>query len=315
MFHEKRGLEIGFENLQMSPHSVILPYKSIIQTKDVQKKHTLRIVFRPGLSRTEVYLENFEFFILMRVLEEIMYFVDCITDSKKQFAEEIAKDSEEMQAFYDIKKQHKILKRSMKSESEVKLILKDIEIVMPRGSRSNDYVRFQVEEAEITISRLPLMLGSKERVFTVPTTTKIQKPMKDKLVADMFKDSLKKVMLESTQIVGPIKGITMSLKHGEDDFEIPLAVLRQIDLVIAVPEEKHVDKWEVQAILELKLTDMDLVSNVGNLVKLSFVFEDNADEVSPFIKIEKKWYKQIEMKIGVKEGAFSLQSLKTENKS
>lgn len=153
-FQENKGFEIGFENLQMSPHSVILAYKSIIQTKDVQKKHTLKILFKPKLSLTEIHLENFVFYILMRVIDEIVYFIDCVVDDKKAFAEFIARDSEEMKAYYEIKKKHKIRNRSTNSDSKIKLITKDIEIVMPRSSRSNDFVRFKATEGEVTISRL-----------------------------------------------------------------------------------------------------------------------------------------------------------------
>lgn len=151
-FQENRGFEIGFENLQMSPHSVILSYKSIIQTKDLQKKHVLKIFFKPKESLTEIYLENFMFYILMRVIDEITYFIDCIVDGKKTFAEEISKDSEEMKTYYEIKKHHNFLKRILKSDSKTKLIIKDIEIIMPRTSRSNDFVRFKAEEGEVTIS-------------------------------------------------------------------------------------------------------------------------------------------------------------------
>jgi hypothetical protein len=149
----------------------------------------------------------------------------------------------------------------------------------------------------------------------VPATTAVDKKIKDKHVADLFIDQLKQVLLESTQIAGPIKGIQMSIRHGEDEYEIPMATLDQLDLVVAVPEEKRFKGWEIQAKLEIKLSNLELISNVGNLVKLSFVFEDNSDEISPFIKLEKKWYKQIEMKIGVKEGGLNIQALKTENKS
>jgi hypothetical protein len=137
----------------MSPHSVILAYKSIIQTKDLQKKHTLKIIFKPKESLTEIYLENFVFYILMRVIDEIVYFIDSIVEGKKAFVAEICRDSEEMQAYYEIKKQHKMLKRSQKSDSRTKLILKDVEMVMPRTSRSNDFVRFRAEDGEVTISR------------------------------------------------------------------------------------------------------------------------------------------------------------------
>lgn len=149
----------------------------------------------------------------------------------------------------------------------------------------------------------------------MPATTNIVRPIRDKHIADLFIGQMKQVCIESTQILGPIKGVLMSIRHGDDDFEIPMATLDQLDLVVAVPEEKHVDNWEIQAKVEIKLSNLELVSNVGNLVKLTSVFEDNSDEISPFIKLEDKWYKQIEMRIGVKEGGLNIQALKTENKS
>lgn len=151
----------------------------------------------------------------------------------------------------------------------------------------------------------------------MPSHTDVHKTMKDKHVADLFdgRGEIGQTLRESTQIVGPLKGITMSIQHGEDSFDIPMATLQHLDLAVAVPEEKIVNGWEIQAKVDIKLSNLELISNIGNLVKLSFVFEDNSDEMSPFIKGAKKWYKKVDMRIGVKEGALNIHSLKTENKN
>lgn len=145
----------------------------------------------------------------------------------------------------------------------------------------------------------------------MPEVTDTNILIKDKHVADQYKGQMCKRVLDALVIGGPLKGVQMLISNeveGED--EVHMASLESATLNVLVPDERVVNGWEIQAKVEIKVENVKMLSNVANMVKMSFIFEDNSDEMSPFVKEDAKWYKRIAMDIGVSSGYVNLNALK-----
>lgn len=165
-YQSNKGIDVGFENLQICPHSVIQQYMTIIKHSNVSKKHTVRITFAPQEHKTMIHINNTEAIVIMRVIDEIIYFFDTIKETKKVFVTKIANDSKEMQMIYRVMKKHKKIQKAAHRDSQTVFKLEDVDIIMPRHSQSEAYIRFKVREANLTISTLQITQKTKTTVST-----------------------------------------------------------------------------------------------------------------------------------------------------
>jgi hypothetical protein len=300
-YKQNSSLEATFKDFQVCPHSVIPKYQTIIKNPNVQNKQIIGVEFRSQEDTTVVKLGNLQIFILMRVIDEIESFTDTITDEKNLFVAKLAEIHPEMDALLRIIKEQKKKKTAEKSTSKTKIELENIDVIFPRHSKSEAYVRFHIPKGELVFS-------STQHPYCVPDTNVIQKAVKDKHVADILPRSIHR--LDSILVEG--KGLNMGLfiMHEGDTQEICLSDIQQCGITLTIPSEKEVNGWKVNAVMDLKIGQMRISFKVGNMVKLSLIMDDNSDEESPFIKLKHNWYKDIELTFSIDSGSSQISILK-----
>ncbi len=147
-------MEICFEDLNVCPHSVTPKYQSIIKNPNVQKKHVIKIRLKPQENKTDIDLGNLEIFILLRVIDEIDYFITSISENSKAFADALAKDHDEIRALFLVRDKNKKNKASEKRPSKTILNLTDIDFIFPRHSKSDAHLRAKIGTGQITFGTL-----------------------------------------------------------------------------------------------------------------------------------------------------------------
>lgn len=151
---QNNSMSFEFEDLQVCPHTVSPNYHTIIKNPNLQKKHQIKIILKPKEDITMIYLDNLQIFILMRVIDEIDYFITFILDSRKEFIDEFSKKHQELRALMEVSSRIKKNKINQKSLSKTVLNLRDIQLIMPRHSRSDAFLKMEVKSGELTISKL-----------------------------------------------------------------------------------------------------------------------------------------------------------------
>ena len=112
---------------------------------------------------------------------------------------------------------------------------------------------------------------------------------------------------------GKLNHVKIFIRHEKDGpaSEIPMCDAEMVEMRLIVPTHKPSEGWKVQTRLNLQVQNLKLKSNMGNIVKMSMILEDNADEESPFIKDKKEWYKNIDMNLDITSGSFGMDLMKS----
>lgn len=180
------GLNIGFEDLQMSPHGVIKKYQTLVSHLNVQKKHVIKVEMRDSDGSMMIRLSNLRVIILLRVIDEIIYFFDYISDASKQLNTELCSQSSIIGALENFRRERKRMIKGLEKTrqptgdtdrnsdlqrpahpdadktnqpSKTYFELQDIELLFPQTSNSESYFRGHVTAGSAVICRTSLTIS------------------------------------------------------------------------------------------------------------------------------------------------------------
>ncbi len=141
----------------------------------------------------------------------------------------------------------------------------------------------------------------------------VTKAIKNSHVADIYEthpDSF-----DCMKVEGGLSNLRISIHHENDQTEIPLSNIGHIHMKLIVPDGKDILRWKVNCLLDLHIKNLKLFTNMGNLVKLTLIIDENGDEESPFIKNKPLWYKNIQMNFEVASGEMQMTVMKIQQDS
>ena len=154
---------------------------------------------------------------------------------------------------------------------------------------------------------------SSEHTFKIPLSTVVTKAIKNSHVADIYDTRLE--TFDCTKVEGGLSNVRISIHHENDQAEIPMSNIGHLHMKLIVPDDKDILLWKVNCLLDLQIENLKLFTNMGNLVKLTLVIDENGDEESPFIKNKPLWYKNIDMNFEVASGAMQMTVMKIQQEA